>query len=228
MKALTLIGLCLIACGGGTTAEPPPEVAPAPPKAVPLCSSALPGAIGVTPLRNDTSANVDLAGTDDLLMVAMNDSGCFTLVERERLSLLVDEMKLCADDNPDKEYMNCESFAKKGKLIGAKTIVTGTLTFFEPDVKGAELSVKIPGIGGIEGGRSYTALRITLRALDVETGEVRTTADVSAVVPSDQAGVDVGGGPFQIRAAAHSRTPMADALSKMLRDAALKLKQGLS
>jgi curli biogenesis system outer membrane secretion channel CsgG len=187
----------------------------------------LPGAVGVFPLKNKTNARVELDGSDDLLMTEMADSGCFTLVERDRLSVLVDEMKLCSDENPDKEFMDCSTFARKGHLIGMKTAVLGDLAFFEPDVKGADLALKLPGIGGIEAGTSYSALAINLRAVEVETGEARASVMVHAVVRADQAGLDLSTGPFTLRAQARESTPMGVALQGMLRDGVRQLKSKL-
>lgn len=213
---------CAVACGGS---NPPANDAPAPmPR---LCASALPGVIGVAPLKNDTSAQLDLGGSDDLIMSSMTQSGCFTVAERERLALLIDELRLCSDQNADKEYFDCESFPKKGKLVGVTTLVVGSLTFFEPNVKGADLALKIPGLGGIEAGRSYSALRLTLRTVDVETAKVTASVDAHALAPADSAGVDVSAGGFTLRAAAHSKTPFGDSVRSMLQDAVVKLKSEL-
>ncbi len=217
--------ICVVgatACGGSET---PPPASPVQERPA-LCSAPLPGTLGATPLKNDTSTQVDLAGSDDLLMAAMDRSGCFTLVEREQIAILIEEIRLC-DDGPNKDFFDCSSFAKKGKLLGLKTLVTGSLTFFEPRVKGADLSVKLPGIGGVEAGREYAAMRITLRAVDFETAKIVTTAEATALVPSDQAGLELSGGGFGFRAAAFSKTPFGDALSGMIEDAVEKLYAGM-
>lgn len=52
-------------------------------------------------------------------------------------------------------------------------------------------------------------------------------ADATALVPSDKAGLDLSSGGFGLRAAAFSKTPFADALSDMLRDAVAQLHQRL-
>jgi curli biogenesis system outer membrane secretion channel CsgG len=222
MRAALTLCCFLQACAGSQPG--PPDHLPPPAR---QCSSALAGAVGVFPLKNKTNSQVELDGSDDLLMTEMADSGCFTLVERDRLSVLVDEMKLCDDANPDKAFMDCSTFAKKGHLLGMKTAVLGDLAFFEPNVKGADLALKLPGIGGIDAGTSYSALAINLRAVDVETGEARASVMVHALVRADEAGINLSTGPFTLRAQARERTPMGEALQGMLRDGVRRLKTKL-
>lgn len=221
-----LASFMALGCGSSTT--PPPTIVDPSPRSRPhLCTTPLPGVIGVAPLKNDTSARVDLGGTDDLIMASMTESGCFTVAEREQLELVLEELRLCTDKNPDKELFDCTSAPEKGSLVRVTTLVTGSLTFFEANVKGAELAVKIPGIGGIDGGRSYSAMQLSLRAISVETRKVTASVDTHASVPADQAGAELSGAGFTLRAAAHARTPFGDALDTMLQDAVTKLKNEL-
>jgi curli biogenesis system outer membrane secretion channel CsgG len=137
---------------------------------------------------------------------------------------VIEELKLCTDKNPDKELFACDSAPEGGNLVVVNTLVTGSLTFFEPNVKGADLALKIPGVGGIEGGRSYSAVQLSLRAIDVKTRKLKASVATHAIVPSDKAGAELSGGGFTLRAAAHARTPFGDALDTMLQDAVAKLK----
>jgi curli biogenesis system outer membrane secretion channel CsgG len=214
-----------VGCGGATGGPKPVDVPVTVQTTERSCSAPLPGAIGVAPLKNDTKATVDLGGTDDLLMSAMSGSGCFDVVERDRLDLLVSEMRLCLDQG---EWFDQTTCAKKGKLLGVSTLVVGSLTMFERDIQGADLALKIPGIGGVTAGRSYAAMQISLRAVDVETGRVRASTEVHAAVPSDEAGVDVAASGFTLRVAASSRTPTGDAVRSMLHSATKQLRDGLA
>lgn len=207
-------------CGGASGANT--EIQSVPEQTL-KCDAAIDGAIGVVPLKNKTEASVNLAGTDDFIMTSMTTSGCFQVLERDQLQLLIEEMRLCSQDNPDVEYFDCGSFAKKGQLLGAKSLVVGNLVYFTPGAKGAEVKLKIPGIGGIEAGRDYTALALNLRAVDVETAKVQASVDVHAIVPTDEAGASVSLGGFELGATAKSTTPLGRSLSDMLHEAVRKL-----
>jgi curli biogenesis system outer membrane secretion channel CsgG len=218
---LFALAAALTACG-----QAPPEDArkpEGPPVAalVPhLCDTALPGVYAARPFSNKTKATtLDLGGTDDLVMTAMTESGCFNVAERDKVDLLVEEMKRCADDSADKQYFACDGFAKKGHLLGITYFAFGDVVLYEEKIKGVDLGLKIPGLGGIEASRSYFALSINVRFVDVETGKVASSKVVNAVVPDDQAGVDLSKGGFSLKAAAYSHTPAGKALQGMIADA---------
>ncbi len=212
------ICLCALQCGGSTPAASQPP----PPARVSLCPAPFPETYAVTPVADKSGKHLDLGGADELLSAAMVDSGCYRVLEREQLGILIDEMKLCSDSNPDKEYLKCDSFAKKGKVLGVQRMVLAEVSFFEPDVKGAELTAKVPGLSqvGIDIGRSYTALTLSVRVADVESGTKSDETVVHAVVPTDKAGITTG---FSFGVTAHQSTPMGVAIQDMLSDATKQL-----
>lgn len=198
---------------GATTGEPKIETAASAPRA---CATAGPGVYGVKPLGNKSGKTLDLGGSDDLLLHEMQQSGCFTLVERDKLTVLVEEMRLCDEANPDKSYFDCSSFAKKGKPLGVTHMVVGDVVIAEPNIKGAQLAVKIPGLGGVELGRSYSAIAIEVRVLDVESGKLVKSSLVHAEVPADSAGVSWSSAAgLRLEASVHSSTPFGKALQSM-------------
>lgn len=208
--------LFALGCGGGGS-SPPPQTPVAPDTLVgPICTAQHPGVFGARAFSNKTKADIDLAGTDDLVMTAMQESGCFTVAERDKVDLLIEEMSRCNDDNPDKQYYACDGFAKKGQLYGVTDFVFGDVVLFEPKIKGVELAVKLPGVGGIDVGRTYSALAINVRVVDVATGKVLASKIVSAVLPDDQGGFGVSGGTFALKAAAYDRHPAGQALQGMI------------
>jgi curli biogenesis system outer membrane secretion channel CsgG len=216
-RSVSLLAL-LAACGGSA-----PEQAARPPAPEPLvphlCETAGAGVYAARQFSNKTKGSIDLGGTDDVVMTAMTESGCFTVAERDKVDLLIEEMKRCSDDNPDKQYYACDGFAKKGHLFGITHFAFGDVVLYEEKVKGVDLAVKIPGIGGIDASRSYFALSIQVRLVEVETGKVVSSKIVNAVVPSDQGGVEVSKGGFSLKASAYSRTPVGKALQGMIADA---------
>ena len=218
LHVVGLVGLGLaLSCKAGEGGVAVKE--PAPPVAAAQCASGpVAGTFGVVPLRNKTKRELSLDGSDDLVMAALSGTGCFTLVERAQISALIGELKLCADSNPDKIYFDCKgSFAKQGKILGVSRFVLGDVDAFEPDVKGADLALKVPGLPGIEAGRSYAALTLNLRVVDVESGNVLASEIVHATVPADKAGLSASTGGLDLSVAVKNKTPFGEALDTVLR-----------
>lgn len=204
---------------GGTIVEP----APVRDK---LCSTPLPGTHAVIPFANPNHFDVDLGGTEELLMNQMQTTGCFTLLERDQLQVLLAELSLCSDKNPDKDAFDCDSFATRGKLLGVTNYVMGSLVVMEEDIRGAELALKVKDVGGIEAKRSYDALGVTMRVVDVETGKIDATTTVHAVVRSRRGGFSANKGPVKVSAIAKDKTATGRALDDMFWSAACRLGGG--
>lgn len=194
-------------CGGGNAESA--TTAAGPPKPPPICAQAKLEPHAVLPFKNSTGAKLEVGGAHELLSAAMQDSGCFRLVERERVEILLSEMKLCADTNPDKEYFKCDSFAQKGKVLGVKRFVFPEVVFFEPNVKGAELAVKIPGLSGVgvEAGRSYAAMSVSVRVVDAESGVQTANTVEHLLLASDKLGGGVSTHGVDLRAMVYDKTP---------------------
>ncbi len=147
------------------------------------------------------------------------------MLERARLELLLNEIKLCADDNPDRSFFRCDAFAKKGKILGVQRMVLPEVSFFEPEVKRSELEVKLPGLNlaGVELAQSYAAITLSVKVVNVETAEIDQQVIVHALVPSSKAGVTLGASGVALGAMMSQRTPMGIALQQMLVDASRRL-----
>ncbi len=221
--AVLVILLAAFGCAGSNSQLP----AAAASKPVRLCEHEFAAKVGVTPVRDKTGKKLGLEGSDDLLSAALVGSGCFTVVERDRVAVLIEEMKLCDASNPDKDYFDCDSFAKKGKLLGLSHLMFGDLIFAEDDVEGAQLVAKFPGVGGIEIGRRYSAMFLSLRIVEVETGKVVASEVTRALVPADKGGFGISSpGGFDFRASAEARTPFGDALRTMIDGGVAALRGG--
>jgi curli biogenesis system outer membrane secretion channel CsgG len=171
---------------------------------------------------------LQLDGADTLFEAKLSNSGCFNLVERKQLDALLAEHKLCDEANPDKKYLDCKNaWAEPGKILGLSRRILGEITFYEKDVEGAELNLKIPGLGGIKAGTRYTALSLVAKIVDVETGLTLSTATVHASVPTDEAGIDLELDGFDLKAGAWKNTPFGESIDKMLADATSLLVAGL-
>lgn len=223
-----VLALLAASCSAGS-GEAPAANPTAPTPLVPqICSAAKPGVVAAKTFSNKTKGTLDLGGTDDLVMTALTESGCFTVAERDKVDLLIEEMKRCSDDNPDKQFYACDGFAKKGHLFGITHFVFGDVVLYEPKIKGVELVAKIPGVGGLEAGRTYFALSINMRLVEVETGKVVSSKIVNAVVPDDKAGLDLEGKGFSLKATAYEHTPAGKALQDMIGGAVKHFADGSS
>ncbi|HSC86126.1 MAG TPA: CsgG/HfaB family protein [Polyangiaceae bacterium] len=217
---ISCLALTALACGPTIVPPAPPEPTAAPAR---LCEQPQPGTFGVFPLLDSTKAKLELDGADTLFEAKLHDTGCFELLERKQLKALIEEIKRCEPNNPEREYFDCSTAAQKGNLRGLTRRVTGEIVFFEPDVAGADLQLKLPYVKGIEISRKYAALSLVAKVIDVESGTELATATVHAVVPSDEAGIAVQAGSFDLAASVHDKTPFGQSLDVMLADATSQL-----
>lgn len=226
---LTMNGIvALAACGGGSNsagANIQSDTACATPP--PACTAPLAGTFAILPVHNKTKQPMQLDGSEELLTNAMTGSGCFTVIERDKVQILIDEMKLCDDTNKDKSYFDCASFAQKGHILGITKYVFSDIVAAEPHIKGAELALKLPGAGGIDAGTSYGWIQLAARVVNVEDGKVAASTVVNAFVSDSQGGISVSSGGFDLKAAAYSKTAQGCALQSMLSDATAKLETAL-
>jgi curli biogenesis system outer membrane secretion channel CsgG len=175
----------LVGCAASKPTQPVPRAAVAMASA-PTCADPIAGTIGVMPFKDKTDKTLDVAGLSDLLTLELTNSGCFQVVERAKLDLVIEELVLCDDSNPDKELFDCGSFAEKGKLLGLQYIVFGDVLLYEPAVSGVQLAAKDDSLH-VDRDAIYSALLVSVRAVQVETGKVVAAHVLSALAPSTSA-----------------------------------------
>lgn len=100
------------------------------------------------------------------------------------------------------------------------------MIFFEPKVKGADLSLKIPGVPGIEAGRSYTALSLAVRVVDVATSEQKANVVEHSFLSADQLGGGLAVQGLDLRASITNKTPFGVELDSMLHKLTTRLAGG--
>lgn len=224
VAATVLVGI--IGCNSGSPLPPAQfacaQLGPSAPVAK-RCSTPRAGIYGVLPLHNKTQQPIATAGSEDLMIGALSDSGCYTIVERDKLTVLIEEMSHCNDDSANKEYFDCSSFAKKGHLLGVTQYVAGDIVAAEPNIKGAELALKLPGVGGIQAETSYGWMQVSMRIINVETGKLEASTVVNAFVDQQNGGLALQGGGFDLKASAYSKTPQGCALQGMIAQASQQL-----
>lgn len=125
----------------------------------------MPFKIGAANTRREVGS-----GMTDVMMDALLNSGCFQIVERDRMDDIMKEQGLgqsgAGDDN---------SFAQVGKLAGAQLLVFGTITEFTEKESGGRgfglgRTARNFGIGGLTATTSQVGY--TLRFVNPSTGVV--------------------------------------------------------
>ena len=98
----------------------------------------------------------------------------FSMVERQKLSSVLDEQDLAASGR-----VSGSKAASIGKMVGAEFLVTATVSAFEQDVNetGGGFSYKGVSIGGK---KEKTYIAVDLRVVNSTTGEIVDTRTVEA------------------------------------------------
>jgi len=182
-----------------------------------LATSAMAGGkpvLAVNEFQNRTSAAWWYGGVgDDLAGMLTNElagTGKFKMVERDKLSAVLDEQDLAASGRISKS-----SGAKIGKMTGAQYIVVATLSAFETDVKGTGGGLSFRGIS-VGGKKEDAYLAVDLRVIDTTTGEVEFTRTVEARASSGGLAVGVYRGGFGGNLSQYEKTPTGKAIRAVI------------
>lgn len=144
----------------------------------PISFAAEKESMAVLDFRNSTRAywwrtgvGRDLAG---MLTNELASSRKFRMVERQKLSAVLSEQNLAASGR-----VSASTGAKIGKMVGAKYLVTATVSAYEEDVSetGGGISYKGFSVGGK---REKAYMAVDLRVIDSTTGEIVDTRTVEA------------------------------------------------
>ena len=170
--------------------------------------------LAVTEFRNDTSAGWwyggvgrDLAG---MLSNELAGTEKFKVIEREKLSAVLDEQDLAASGR-----VSAATGAKVGKLTGAQYIVIATLSAFETDVKGSGGGVSFRGIS-LGGKKEDAYMAVDLRVVNTTTGEVEFTRTVEARASGGGLNVGLYRGGFGGNLSKHENTPTGKAIRAVI------------
>src|SRR5687767_12692614 len=170
--------------------------------------------LAVNEFQNRTSAAWWYGGVgDDLAGMLTNElagTGKFKMVERDKLSAVLDEQDLAASGRISKS-----SGAKIGKMTGAQYIVVATLSAFETDVKGTGGGLSFRGIS-VGGKKEDAYLAVDLRVIDTTTGEVEFTRTVEARASSGGLAVGVYRGGFGGNLSQYEKTPTGKAIRAVI------------
>jgi curli biogenesis system outer membrane secretion channel CsgG len=166
--------------------------------------------LGVAEFKNETHASwwssdvgTDLAG---MLTNELASTEKFRVVERQKLSHVLDEQDLAASGRIEKS-----TGAKIGKLTGARYLVFATVTAFDSHTAGTGGGLSFRGIG-IGGKKEDAYIAVDLRVVDTTTGEVEYTRTVEGRASSYGVGGSVYRGGFGGSLGKYENTPTGKAI----------------
>ncbi len=113
--------------------------------------------------------NAPAAAVMDMMVTELNKAGVFDLMERERLDYIADEIRLGQSG-----LMDPSTAPKVGKIKGVEYTMTGAITLYYYDEKGAGIAIPIIG-GASQKKTAYVTLEI--RIISNTTGEIVYTSD---------------------------------------------------
>ncbi|MBI4054548.1 MAG: hypothetical protein HY402_00285 [Elusimicrobia bacterium] len=118
--------------------------------------------VGVVDFENKTKYGQARLGTaaSDVLITELAKTGKFIVVEREKLSRLMEEQKLGMSGGVDPV-----TAARVGRILGLSAIVTGAVSQFGVRTEGSEYLL-------VQSKRQVAEATVDIRAVDVETGQV--------------------------------------------------------
>lgn len=125
--------------------------------------------LAVREFTNKAGGNVPASAITEMMTTELYEAGLFTLVEREKLKYVGEEIRLSQSGLMD------ESTAPElGRIKGAQYSMTGAVT--EYHYKAAGGAIPIPGVGGIGGASNTAYVTLDIRIINNETGEVAYAA----------------------------------------------------
>lgn len=166
--------------------------------------------LGVAEFKNETHASwwssdvgSDLAG---MLTNELASTEKFRVVERQKLSHVLDEQDLAASGRIEKS-----TGAKIGKLTGARYLVFATVTAFDSHTAGTGGGLSFRGIG-VGGKKEDAYIAVDLRVVDTTTGEVEYTRTVEGRASSYGMAGSVYRGGFGGSLGKYENTPTGKAI----------------
>jgi curli biogenesis system outer membrane secretion channel CsgG len=140
------------------------------------------------------SGNEDIgAGISDLLIDELVNDGGFRVIERKRLDVIMAEQNLAQSERSDP---SAKTMAQIGKLLGARYLVTGSVTKFGTEnsnksIGGGGWGSKF-GVGNVGTAKGKANVAIATRIIDTTTGEI--VASAKGECTSKRSGLLLAGG----------------------------------
>jgi curli biogenesis system outer membrane secretion channel CsgG len=117
------------------------------------------------------------SGISDLLVDELVNDGTFRVIERKRLDAIMAEQDLAQSERADP---SAKTLVQIGKLLGARYVVTGSVTKFgteqsQKSVSGGGWGSQF-GVGSVGTSKGKAHVAIAARIIDTTTGEIMASA----------------------------------------------------
>lgn len=117
------------------------------------------------------------AGISDMLVDELVNDGSFRVIERKRLDAIMAEQNLAQSERADP---SARALVQIGKLLGARYVVTGSVTKFGTEksdqrVSGGGWGSRF-GVGSVGTAQGKANVAITARIIDTTSGEIMASA----------------------------------------------------
>lgn len=171
------------------------------------------------------------AGISDLLVDELVNDGSFRIIERKQLDAILAEQDLAQSERADP---SAKTLVQIGKLLGARYVVTGSVTKF-----GTEQSKKSVGgggwgsrygVGSVGTSKGKANVAIAARIIDTTTGEIMAsakgegTSKRSGLLLAGAGGGAVGGmGRIEFGSSDFRSTILGEATDEAIKQTAAKL-----
>ncbi|MCM2256158.1 MAG: CsgG/HfaB family protein [Vicinamibacteria bacterium] len=115
--------------------------------------------------------NYDIGkGMADQVVDALVEDGTFSVIERKKLDAVLAEQDFAQSN---RAAPSAATLAKVGKIKGIQYILSGSITKYTTERKDGGIRVKGIGLGG---GKGKAEVHLTVRLIDVTTGEILVSA----------------------------------------------------
>jgi curli biogenesis system outer membrane secretion channel CsgG len=115
--------------------------------------------------KAESGTDAPAAAVTDMMVTELYEAGLFSLVEREKIGYVMDEIKLA-----ESGLMDPETAPEVGRVKGAQYSMTGAITVYHYNALGG--AVLIPGILGGAAAAKTAYVTLDIRVIDNETSEV--------------------------------------------------------
>jgi len=126
--------------------------------------------IAVLPYANKAAVSQEISLADasmvsEFVIEQLVDSGRFSVIEREQMLAIMQEMNLS-----NTGMVSPMSMVQIGNLSGAQYMLVGSITGLSTKVSGAEYQNSVAG--GVGGNKNTVIANVTARIFEVETGRI--------------------------------------------------------
>ena len=171
------------------------------------------------------------AGISDLLVDELVNDGSFRIIERKQLDAILAEQDLAQSERADP---SAKTLVQIGKLLGARYVVTGSVTKFgteqsKKSVSGGGWGSRY-GVGSVGTSKGKANVAIAARIIDTTTGEIMAsakgegTSKRSGLLLAGAGGGGVGGmGRIEFGSSDFRSTILGEATDEAIKQTAARL-----